>query len=143
MKAKTQSDTGIDKLVDIEYTTKSLEYDQIRTKVLQNRDKLIEMGYKCAWNGDLDLTAQENPSERQKRGYIDLSNVIITALEKDGLVFTITIYPKRQRAKISGNNHKYQTELDQTRQQFDKFEETTGIHLRLTQTSEPYSAGRG
>lgn len=129
---------SVDKVVDIEYGTGNLKYDRVRTGVLQNRDRLTEMGYRCAWKGDLDLGAPLNPAELRERGYLVLDDCVLTSFDKEGLPFTITMFPKSQRAKIHGDNHVYKREFEQVRQDFDRFTETTGICLSLKQTSEPY-----
>lgn len=129
---------SIDKIVDIEYGTGNLKWERVRIGVIQNKDRLIEMGYRCAWRGDLDLSAPLNPSELRERGYLVLDDEVITSFDKEGLPFTITIFSKSQRAKIHGDNHTYQSKFNQVRRDFDKFAEITGIRLNLKQTSEPY-----
>jgi len=129
---------NVDKVVDIEYGTGNLKYERVRTGVLQNKDKLTEMGYRCAWTGDLDLSAPLNPLELKERGYLVLDDCVITSFDEKGLPFTISVFPKSQRAKINGNNHVYQNKLNQTKKNFDKFTEITGIRLSLKQTSKPY-----
>jgi len=129
---------SVEKVIDIEYGTGNLKFDRVRTGVLQNKDKLTEMGYKCAWTGDLDLGGNLNPAELRERGYLVLDDCVLTSFDKEGLPFTITMFPRSQRAKIHGDNHVYQNEFDQVKQDYDRFEEATGIHLNLKQTSEPY-----
>ena len=96
------------------------------------------MGYKCAWTGDLDLTAELKPAELQEKGYWVLDYFVLTRFEKEGIPFTITMFPRSQRAKVHGDNHIYQCEFDKMREDFDRFLEVTGINLSLKQTSEPY-----
>ena len=67
-----------------------------------------------------------------------LDDCVLTSFNKEGLPFTITMFPRSQRAKIHGENHVYQNEFDQVRQDYNKFEEATGIYLSLRKTSEPY-----
>jgi hypothetical protein len=126
------------KIVDIEYGTGNLGYYKVRTGVLKNIDKLVEMGYKCVWSGDLDLSEKLNPVELQKRGYIVIDDVLITSFEREGLPFTITIYTRSQKANIHGDNHVYQNEFAKVRQDYNAFEKVTGIHLNLKKTSKPY-----
>lgn len=129
---------SVEKVIDIEYGTENLKFDNVRTGVLLNKDKLVEMGYKCAWTGDLDLSGDLNPAELRERGYLVLDDCVLTSFDKEGLPFTITMFPRSQRAKIHGANHVYQNKFNQVRQDYDRFEEETGIHLNLRQTSEPY-----
>jgi len=129
---------SVEKVIDIEYGTGDLKFNRVRTGVIQNRDKLTEIGYKCAWTGDLDLSGDLNPAELRERGYLVLDDCVLTSFDREGLPFTITMFPKSQRAKIHGDNHIYQNEFNQVRQDYNRFEEATGIHLNLKQTSEPY-----
>lgn len=131
---------SVDRIVDIEYQTGNLKLDTVRTGVLGNRDKLTEMGYECSWNGDLDLSAPLNPLELHERGYSLAGDEVITSFQKGGLPFTVVVFTKSEIAKIHGDNHVYQSELDGVRKEFDRFREVTGINLSLRQTSEPYSA---
>lgn len=134
---------GADGITDIEYGTGNLRYDRVRTGVLQNKDRLTEIGYACAWTEDLDLSAPLDNSELEKRGYYNndqykSENFILTTfrLEKYNLPFAITIFPKSQRARIHGDNSIYGTEFDELRRELDVFEEVTGIHLGLKKISK-------
>lgn len=126
------------KVIDVEYGTGNLRYDKVRTGVLKNKDKLVERGYKCAWTGDLDLSEDADKVELRERGYLSLDDCIITSFQKDGLPFTISISPRSRTAKIHGDNHIYQNEYFAVISDFKQFEEITGIHLNLKQTSKPY-----
>ena len=128
---------AVNKLIDIEYRTGNLKYDKVRTGVLQNKDRLTELGYRCAWTEDLDLSAELNPAELRERGYSVAWNGVLTTFDREWLPFIITIFPKSQRAKLYGVNQIYQSEFNQVRQDLNGFEEVTGIRMYLKQTSEP------
>jgi hypothetical protein len=124
-------------ILDIAYGTGNLRYDSVRKGFIQNLEKLTELGYgPFAWKGDLDL--KEMPSEGQliDKGYIQVGNVIVTQFEKSGLPFTISIFPKSQRAKIFGENHVYSDEFDEVKRDFNELEKVTGIHMSLEVTKE-------
>jgi hypothetical protein len=129
---------SINQVIDIEYMTGYLNYDKIRKGIIQNRDKLIENGYTCSWTQDIDLNSDLDANKNPDKGYIVLDDVVITSLMRDGLPITISIFRKSQRAKVHGDNHVYQNEFEDVKQDFAKFAELTGINLKVKQTSEPY-----
>lgn len=128
---------SVEKVIGIKYGAENLEFERVRTGVLQNKDKLAELGYNCAWTEDLDLSGDLNPAELREKGYFVLDDCVLTNLHKGGLQFTIAMFPRNQRVQIHGENHICRNEFYQVRQDYDSFEEATGIHLSLKQTFEP------
>jgi len=129
---------SVDGVIDIEYKTGYLKYNKVRKGIIQNKDKLIENGYHCSWNQDIDLNTELTSQAGDNKGYIVLDNVIITSMAKDGLPITISIFRNSQRAQVHGDNHVYENEFDIVKKDFEKLGELTGVYLKVKQTSKLY-----
>jgi len=86
--------------IDVKYSTGRLKYKEIRANVLQKKEKLETMGYKCAWKEDLDLNEEITPEKLKEKGYFSIEDSILTSFSNDEFRFTIDISPKTQKANF-------------------------------------------